>query len=139
MLRLLTFGGLALERVDGSPPPRVRPQRLAILAIIAAAGDRGVSRERLCGLLWADTDETRARHALRQALYALGHEVDGDVIETEPVLRLNRNLLTADVAEFQAALTAKDWAGAANVATGPFLHGFYLPSAPNFERWVEEE
>jgi len=139
MLRLVTFGGLALERRDGISPPRVRPQRLAILAILAAAGDRGVSRERLCGLLWADTDETRARHALRQALYALGNEVDVDVIETDPVLRLDRTLLTADVAEFQAALAAKDWTVAAHLATGPFLQGFYLPSAPNFERWVEDE
>src|SRR5688572_15457370 len=139
MLRLLTFGGLALERVDGSPPPRVRPQRLAILAIIAAAGERGVSRERLCGLLWADADEARARHALRQALYALGNEVDVDLIETDPMLRLDRTLLSADVADFHAALSAKDLTGAANLATGSFLQGFYLPSAPNFERWVEEE
>jgi DNA-binding SARP family transcriptional activator len=139
MLRLVTFGGLVLERRDGSSPPRVRPQRLAILAILAAAGDRGVSRERLCGLLWADADEPRARHALRQALYALGNEVDVDVIETDPVLRLDRKLLTADVAEFQAALAAKDWPAAADLATGPFLQGFYLPAAPNFERWVEEE
>src|SRR5688572_6906486 len=139
MLRLLTFGGLALERVDGSPPPRVRPQRLAILAIIAAAGERGVSRERLCGLLWADADEARARHALRQALYALGNEVDVDLIETDPMLRLDRTLLSADVADFHAALSSKDLTGAANLATGPFLQGFYLPSAPNFERWVEEE
>ena len=139
MLRLLTFGGLALERVDGSPPPRVRPQRLAILAIIAAAGERGVSRERLCGLLWADADEARARHALRQALYALGNEVDVDLIRTDPVLRLDRTLLSADVAEFHAALSSKNLPEAANLATGPFLQGFYLPSAPNFERWVEEE
>lgn len=139
MLRLVTFGGLALERRDGKSPPRVRPQRLAILAILAAAGDRGVSRERLCGLLWADTDEARARHALRQALYALGNEVDVDVIETDPVLRLDRKLLTADVTEFQAALAAKDWTAAADLATEPFLQGFYLPSSPNFERWVEEE
>lgn len=139
MLRLLTFGGLALERRDGAAPPRVRPQRLAILAIIAAAGDRGVSRERICGLLWPDTSEARARHALRQALYALGNEVDADVIQAEPVLRLDRNLLVADVDEFQVAVAAKDWIGAANLATGLFLHGFYLPSAPNFERWVEEE
>src|SRR4026207_156247 len=104
MLRLLTFGGLSLERRDGSAPPRVRPQRLAILAVIAAAGDRRGARERICGLLWPDTSESRARHALRQALYALSHEVDADIIQTEPVLRLDQNVLTADVTEFQAAV-----------------------------------
>jgi DNA-binding SARP family transcriptional activator/tetratricopeptide (TPR) repeat protein len=139
MLRLVTFGGLALESSDGSTPPRVRPQRLAILAILAAGGDRGVSRERICGLLWPDTDETRARHALRQALYALRQEIGADVIQSEPVLTLDRNALGADVMDFRAAVSAQDWPRAAALATGPFLHGFYLPSAEGFERWVEEE
>ena len=139
MLRLVTFGGLALERRGGSSPPRVRPQRLAILAVLAAAGDRGVSRERMCGLLWPDTDEPRARHALRQALYALRQEIDVDAIQTEPVLYLDRDVLSADVAEFRAALAAEDWQRAAALATGPFLQGFYLSNAEGFERWVEEE
>ena len=139
MLRLVTFGGLALERRDGSSPPRVRPQRLAILAILAAAGDRGVSRERLCGLLWPDTDEARARHALRQALYALRQEIGVDAIETEPVLCLDRSVVSADVTDFRAAIQAGEWERAASLATGPFLNGFYLPAADGFERWVEEE
>ena len=139
MLRLLTFGGLALERRDGSGPPRVRPQRLAILAVLAAAGDRGVSRERMCGLLWPDTSEPRARHALRQALYALRQELGVDAVRTEPVLYLDRNVLGSDLSEFRLALAAEEWQRAAALATGPFLQGFYLPSAEGFERWAEEE
>ena len=139
MLRLVTFGGLALERRDGTSPPRVRPQRLAILAVLAAAGERGVSRERMCGLLWPDADEARARHALRQALYALRQETGADVIVAEPVLSIDRNVLSADVSEFRAALSTEDWARAAALAKGAFLHGFYLPGADGFERWVEEE
>ncbi len=139
MLRLLTFGSLALEQRDGLSSPRVRPQRLALLAVLAAAGERGVSRERMCGLLWADTDEARARHALRQALYALRQEIGADIVHTEPVLRLDRGVISADVVEFRAALSAEDWARAATLATAPFLHGFYLPASPGFEHWVEEE
>jgi DNA-binding SARP family transcriptional activator len=139
MLRLVTFGGLALERRDGTSPPRVRPQRLAILAVLAAAGERGVSRERMCGLLWPDADEARARHALRQALYALRQETGADVIVAEPVLSIDRNVLSADVSEFRAALSTEDWTRAAALANGAFLHGFYLPGADCFERWVEEE
>jgi DNA-binding SARP family transcriptional activator len=139
MLRLVTFGGLALERRDGTSPPRVRPQRLAILAVLAAAGERGVSRERMCGLLWPDADEARARHALRQALYALRQEIGVDAIQAEPVLFIDRTVLSSDVAEFRAALAAEDRQRAAELATGPFLNGFYLPAAEGFERWVEEE
>lgn len=139
MLRLLTFGGLALEQRDGSSPPRVRPQRLALLAVLAAAGERGVSRERMCGLLWADADEARARHALRQALYALRQELGADIIQTEPVLRLDRSLVSADVMEFRVAVSAEEWERAARLASAPFLEGFYLPSAAGFDHWVEEE
>lgn len=139
MMRLLTFGGLALERPDGSSPPRVRPQRLALLAVVASSAERGVSRERMCGLLWPDTDETRARHALRQVLYALRQEIGADIVLTEPVLRLDRSVISADIVEFKTAIAAEDWARAAALATAPFLQGFYLPSSPGFEHWVEEE
>ena len=136
MLRLLTFGGLALERDDG-PAPRLRPQRLGILAVLAAAGDHGVSRERLAALFWPDSDDPR--HSLRQALYALRHELDAEVIIGDGVLALDRKILSCDVMEFRSALTAGDRAKAASLAAGPFLNGFSLASSPEFERWADEE
>jgi len=139
MLRLLTFGGLALERRDGMPAPRLRPQRLAILAVLAAAGERGVSRERMSALLWPDADDERARHSLRQALYSLRQEAGAEVVQSSPVLSLDRDALSSDVGDFRAALVAGDRARAAALANGPFLDGFYLSDAPEFERWVEEQ
>jgi DNA-binding SARP family transcriptional activator len=139
MLRLLTFGGLALERRHGMPPPRLRPQRLAILAVLAAAGERGVSRDRMSALLWPDADEERARHSLRQALYALRQDAGTDVVRSDSVLSFDRDALSSDVGDFRSALAANDLARAAGLARGPFLDGFYLPDAPEFERWVEEQ
>src|SRR5688572_10057913 len=137
MLRLLTFGGLALARDDGSPAPRLRPQRLAILAVLAAAGERGVSRQRMSGLLWADADEEHARHSLRQALYALRQELGTEVVKSDGVLSLDRAALSSDVGDFRAALAAGDRAGAAALARGAFLDGFSFSGAPEFERWVD--
>ena len=139
MLRLLTFGGLALERHDASPAPRLRPQRLAILAVLAAAGERGVSRERMSGLLWPDADEEHARHSLRQSLYALRQELGTEVINSDVGLSLDRAALSSDVGEFRAALAAGDRARAAALVKGPFLDGFYLSGAPEFERWAEDQ
>lgn len=139
MLRLCTFGGLALERRDGSLPPRLRPQRLAILAVLAASGDRGVSRERLSALFWPDTDEEHARHSLRQALYALRQELGADVIRSDAALTFDRAALGSDVGEFRTAVAGGDRVRAATLAAGPFLDGFYLPGAAEFERWVAEE
>lgn len=139
MLRLLTFGGLALVRRDGSPPPRPRPQRLAILAVLAAAGGRGISRERVCALFWPDADPERARHSLRQALYALRNEVGAEVTRAEAILSIDGDVLTSDVADFRQATAAQHHEAAAALAVGQFLQGFELPASPEFDRWVEEE
>jgi DNA-binding SARP family transcriptional activator len=136
MLRLLTFGGLALERDEG-PAPRLRPQRLAILAVLANAGDHGTPRERLAALFWPDSDDPR--HSLRQALYALRHEIGAEVIVGDGVLALDRKSLSCDIVEFRAAIASGDRTKAASLATGPFLNGFTLPSSPEFERWADEE
>ena len=137
MRRLSTFGGLALESDDGTSP-RLRPQRLAILAVLAAS-DRGVSRERMYSIFWPEADEERARHSLRQALYSLRQELGDDVVEMETVLQLDRRRLGSDVADFRTAVRAGELTRAAQLASGPFLDGFFLPGAAGFERWVEDE
>ena len=86
VLRLLTFGGLALVRDDASTAPRVRSPRLALLAALAVAGERGMSRERLMGFFWPDSDEARGRHSLRQALYVLRQELGRDAPELDAIL-----------------------------------------------------
>jgi DNA-binding SARP family transcriptional activator len=139
MLHLVTFGGLALESVNEAVAPRLTAQRLAILAVLAAEGDRRVSRERLTGLFWPDADEERARHSLRQALYTLRQEIGHDIVRSDFVLSLDRSAITSDVAQFREALARGDRASAGKLVRGPFLNGFYLPSAAPFQRWVEEE
>ena len=140
MFRLLTFGGLAIEPDDGLAAPRLRPPRLALLAVLAAAGDRGVSRDRLASFFWPDADEARAAHSLRQARYALRQDLGCEVVRTAgSTLVLDETLITSDVAEFRAALSAGDRTRAVALARGPFLDGFYLPATAAFERWAEEE
>jgi len=139
MLHLVTFGGLALESANEAMAPRLSAQRLALLAVLAAEGGRHVSRERMTGLFWPDVDEERARHSLRQAMYTLRHEVGREIIRSDFALSLDPSAITADVVEFRAALARGDRVAAATLVRGPFLAGFYLPSAAPFQRWVEEE
>ena len=139
MLHLVTFGGLALESANEAIAPRLSAQRLALLAVLAAEGGRHVSRERMTGLFWPDVDEERARHSLRQAMYTLRHEVGREIIRSDFALSLDPSAITADVVEFRAALACGDRVAAATLVRGPFLAGFYLPSAAPFQRWVEEE
>ena len=139
MLHLVTFGGLALESANEAMAPRLSAQRLALLAVLAAEGGRHVSRERMTGLFWPDVDDERARHSLRQAMYTLRHEVGREIIRSDFALSLDPSAITADVVEFRAALARGDRVAAATLVRGPFLAGFYLPSAAPFQRWVEEE
>lgn len=64
-MRLRTFGGLWIE---GPAPPALGPRPLALLALVAAAGKKGISRDRVIGILWSETEEEQARHTLSQTL-----------------------------------------------------------------------
>ena len=140
MFRLKTLGALALEGPDGALGGAASQRRtLALLALLAAAGDKGVSRERLTGVLWPDSDEDRARHVLAQMVYRVRQQLGDEVIEGTTTLRLNVHVLGSDVLEFERALARSEWESAARAYAGAFLDGFYLPDAPEFERWVESE
>jgi DNA-binding SARP family transcriptional activator len=139
LLRLRTFGGLWIESPQAEVTTGPRPRSLALLAICAAAGAKGVSRERALGVLWPNSHPERARHALSQTLYYVRREVGADVIVSSPDLRLDPRLITSDVDDFLAAIRVKNWADAAALYTGTFLDGFYLSDAPEFERWVDNE
>jgi DNA-binding SARP family transcriptional activator/tetratricopeptide (TPR) repeat protein len=134
-LRLRTIGGLWIEG-DGAPSQAPRP--LGLLALVAAAGSRGVSRDRVIGILWAETGEEQARHTLSQTIYSLRRAAGRDLITGTTQLRLDPSL-PSDVGELRRALEAGELETAARLYTGKFLEGFYLPGAPEFERWVEEE
>ncbi len=117
-----------------------QPRRLALLALVAGSGEQGMTRDRLLGMLWSETDEERARKGLNQALYALRQEMGGDeVFLGSRDLRLNSELVISDVAVFSGAIKSGQLERAAAEYIGPFLDGFHLSEAPEFERWLEEE
>ena len=141
LLRLNTFGRLFLER-DGQrlTGAASQPRRLALLALLASAGEHGMTRDRMLGMLWPESDEERARRGLNQALYALRQEMGADdvFLGTRDV-RLNPDLITSDIAVFGLAVKAGRLEQAADAYIGPFLEGFHISEAPEFERWAEEE
>ena len=141
MLTLLTFGTLSLKNGDQlTTGAGTQRSRLAILAVLAAAGPRGVTRDRLLGYFWADADEERARQALKQASYALRQAVGVDLfLSNGATLALNASLITSDVAEFEAASTAGEFERAVTLYTGAFLDGVYIKNAGAFENWADSE
>ncbi len=140
MFRLRTLGGALIEGPDGPlTGAATQRRRLAVLALLAASGG-GISRDRIVALLWPESDEERARHALSQLLYGLRRELGAEVVAgSATALRLDSSVLSSDIAEFDAALERGDHARAADLYTGPFLDGFFLTGCAEFERWVEEQ
>jgi predicted ATPase/DNA-binding SARP family transcriptional activator len=139
VLRLRTFGGLSLESDHGPlAGAAAQRRRLAVLAILAEAGLRGLTRDKLIGLLWPEVDEARARSALSQALYALKRDSGGEqLVLGYDRLALNPDALTSDLGEFEQAIARGDPATAAALYTGPFLDGVHLDDAPELEHWLD--
>ncbi len=142
MLRLLLLGGATIERDDGAPLTgrAVQRHRVAILALLATGPSGGISRDKLLGLLWPDSDTDRARNLLNVALYELRKALgDGTIVSAGDDLRLDRALLTADVSELETAAAAGDHAMVVARYRGPFLDGLLLSGAPDFEKWLDGE
>ena len=113
-------------------------RRLAILALLAVAGERGMSRDKLVGYLWPETDTKRARHVLNQLVYAQRQQFGpDDLLAGRKTLRLNDRVIWTDVGEFDQALAAGEDERAVTLYAGPFMDGFFLEGSPEFEEWAD--
>lgn len=139
LFRLKLFGSASIEGPDGPVTGRpVQRRRLGLLALLAIARDRGVTRDKLMAYLWPDADPERARHLLSDSVYRINQAVGGDaLIAVGTELRLNPEKLPSDVWEFAEALARRDWRRAVELHVAPFLDGFFLTDADELERWVE--
>jgi DNA-binding SARP family transcriptional activator len=140
-LRIITFGTLCVRSDRGTVAgAAAQPRRLALLALLARAGERGVTREKVTALIWPDADDERARRAITQGIYALRQELGSDdTILGIKDLRLNPELITTDVADFSAALRGGRPEDTVRVYAGPFLDGFHLAGNDEFDRWADTE
>ena len=138
-MKLRTFGGLAIiNGADATADPILQRRQLALLAVLAAEGPAGVTRDRLLFLFWPDKTADKARHALDQVLYVTRRELGAEALLQGPTtLRLNATILPSDVAEFAAAHRARRPRGSRRAYSGPFLDGVHIPDALEFERWAE--
>jgi TolB-like protein/DNA-binding SARP family transcriptional activator len=140
--RLRTFGTLALAGPEDDTllgKHGHQHRRLALLAVLAAAGEEGRSRDQLHVLFWPDATQARARHSLEQLLYAIRTSIHEEVFAGVNPVRLNSAVVCSDIGDFQKAIAANDLARAVELYRGPFLDGFYLSDAPEFEQWLNAE
>jgi DNA-binding SARP family transcriptional activator len=77
---------------------------------------------------------------LNQLLYFQRHHLDdGGLFFGRKTLRLNPAVISTELWEFEDALAAGDNEAAVRLYAGPFLDGFFLRGAPQFERWADDQ
>jgi DNA-binding SARP family transcriptional activator/tetratricopeptide (TPR) repeat protein len=140
MFFLHFLGGAGVQGSDGPVAGRAtQRRRLALLSLLALAPGRALSREKLIGYLWPEHTTEQARRLLTVSVYeirrALGEQAlltRGDELVLDPAVGV-------DVVEFREAVEAGHWDRAVTRYRGPFLDGFYVADALEFERWAEVE
>ncbi len=139
MFSLELFGGASL--VDERGPvsgPAAQRHRLALLALLAVAPGGKASRDRLIAHLWPESGEAGARRLLNVSLHALRKQLGEDALASlADDVQLRPGAVPSDVGRFRAALEAGERREAAGLYAGPFLHGFHLGGAGEFDRWAE--
>ena len=114
--------------------------RLALLVLLAAARDNGLSRERIVAYLWPNTDPDKGRRLLSDSIYRINQALGADTVSSAgDVVRLDPGRVTSDLNDFTDALASGDLERAVALSSGPFLDGFYIPSSIDFERWMDGE
>lgn len=140
MIRLYLLGGATVKSDGETVTGRaVQRRRLAVLALLALAPRRSLTRERIIAYLWPDHSPDNARRLLSEALYVLRRELGEDTISTAGDELTLSGAVWCDVDEFVAAAARGDQQRAADAYGGPLLDAWYVREAPELERWTEAE
>lgn len=137
---LKLLGGMALQ--DSGRPLTgqiAQRRRLAVLAILGASRSP-VSRDRLVAAVWPELDAEGARHRLSDSVYVARRALGEAAIQTlGDDVWLDDQQVEVDVRAFERALDEGALERAVGLYAGPFLDGFHLSGAEEFERWVDDE
>ena len=141
--------GVLRARSAGRAVERFQTQKTgALLAFLACHPGRRHSREELVDLLWPDAEIGPGRNRLSQALGWLRSQLEPDgvapgtiVLADRQSVGLSRSLVTTDLAEFEAALSAAEAGGPAHIVSlqraVALYQGELLPG--HYDAWVLAE
>jgi PAS domain S-box-containing protein len=143
--RLSLFGGFRAESADGAPIALRNRKDQALLAYLALNAGRPVARDRLVGLLWAESDQLAARHSLRQALTTLRKAVaapgEERLVSGTDTVTLAPGSIAVDALRFQELVARADppaLAEAMTVYGADLLDGFSVGEEA-FDGWLDGE
>ena len=141
-LRLL--GPFQLTDQSGHPIDIGSRKNRLLLALLASAPGRSMTREALAGLLWAEHGEEQARSSLRQALAVLRKDLKGQdsnfFAATDATIVLHPAHVEIDTEAFLASTRGamrQSLEAAIELWQGPFLADIKVDE-PELEQWIRE-
>lgn len=140
-VRLELLGGVGLSP-DGEEGRRVlsQPKRVALLAYVALRrGGDFVRRDELLGLFWGESDEGRARAALRQALRFLRRKLGSEVVVNRGDGEVALGSAGCDALDLFQAMERGDDRRIVELYAGDLMPGFFLDEGHDFDRWLHAE
>ncbi len=136
MLSVALLGPPHIE-YDGRPVHFDTRKAVALLALVSMA-EQPLSRDRLAVMLWPDSDDERARGALRRTVSVTAAGVGDALVVSRSTIALDESLVRVDAVQFRRLLAAGD-VGALGEACalyrGDFLTGFAVRDSPDFDDW----
>ncbi len=154
LLTITTLGGFDVRLANNPITERLSRKAQALLAYLAYT-QQAHPRDALAELLWNDRTQEQSASNLRVLLVELRAELAAHLNITRQTVGLDvRMVHSLDVVQLETALNAiKPFAGSGYLASGQtealdkalslyhgdFMHGFYAPNCPNFDRWVTFE
>jgi eukaryotic-like serine/threonine-protein kinase len=144
MIRLHLLGATDLRDEQGREVTAVlaQPKRLALLAYLAAASPHGPQRrDTLLGLFWPELDQDHARNALNKSVYFIRQSLGEGALVSRGAdeLAFNEAVIWVDVREFSQVVDAGEMEAGLVLYRGDLLPSFFIPDAPEFERWLEQQ
>ncbi|HUR91202.1 MAG TPA: BTAD domain-containing putative transcriptional regulator [Gemmatimonadaceae bacterium] len=137
--RLVALGELALSASDQGRKLAVPKKGLALMALLASAGARGVPREKIASLLWPDSEDS-GRGALKQTIYELRQTLGNhNVVIGAAELTLDPAEITSDVGDLESAYAREQWTRVVQLYAGPFLDRFHVRGSADFDHWVDSQ
>jgi DNA-binding SARP family transcriptional activator len=143
MLRFRVLGSVDLRTSEGVAVASVlsQPKRVALLTYLVLAAPGGFHRrDTLVGLFWPESDATRARNSLNQAVHFLRRSLGESVIVSRgDELGVEPGRIWCDAQEFTALLDSGRTEAAMELYAGELLPGLYVEDALGVERWLESQ
>ncbi|MBI9079883.1 MAG: hypothetical protein JEY79_09105 [Pseudodesulfovibrio sp.] len=145
---IFQFFGSPCFKLNGAAVRIGRRKVVALAAYLAITGKRH-SREKLADLFWPEYDHDKARSSLRRTISVMTKElgrfwfvIDGDTLQFIPHEDIwvdvvwFQNLVDQASSDSESMLALEK---TVSMYTDPFLAGFNLKDAPDFEDWQFEQ